>query len=192
MRTAIASVLAMAALSGCFYQNMSPATKLRDAVEANNEGARWGRMDIARERVSPAYMGEFIRRRYDWGQGIQMADVDILSIQMNDETEHAQVVVAFGWYSYDDMSLARTVVRQKWDSSGSGYVLMDEEVIDGDERLLEPPPEPEEDDEADSEEEVVEEDMRTPSDQAEPVRDDDWIDADDEEIAEPDTIARSI
>lgn len=167
MRIVTALVVAASFLSGCLYQNMSPATKLRDSVEAGNEGARWGRMDIAYERIAPEYMRDFARRHYDWGEGIQMADLDILRLEMAEDEDSATVLVAFGWYAYDTMHLHRTVVRQKWRRTSWGhYALFEEEVIDGSEQLLEPEEEDEED-----EEEVL-------------ADDEGWIDQDDEAVAE--------
>jgi hypothetical protein len=144
------------------FQNLSPATKLREAVQDGNEAARWGRMDIALEKVDRRYARQYALSHHDWGDGIQMADVDVESIQMAEDENVATVVVAFGWYDYDTMTLQRTVIRQKWSSvEAGGFVLTEEEIIDGNERLLEPPPEPEEDEEAasdESEEEVASED----------------------------------
>ncbi len=151
------SCLVPLALVGCLFQNMSPGTKLREAVQDGNEAARWSRMDIAMEKVAPAYAAEYARRHYDWGEGIQLADLDIVSMQMADDEKTATVVVSFRWYEYDTMTLQRTVVRQRWNSlSAGGFVLVEEVVVDGNERLLEPPPEPERE-EGDQEEEAQEE-----------------------------------
>ncbi|MBW2460414.1 MAG: hypothetical protein JRH11_02125 [Deltaproteobacteria bacterium] len=177
MRIVTALVVAASFLGGCLYQNMSPATKLRDSVEAGNEGARWGRMDIAYERIAPEYVRDYARRHYDWGDGIQMADLDILRLEMAEDEDSANVTVAFGWYDYDTMILHRTVVRQKWRSTGSGYfVLFEEEIIDGSDQLLEP----EEEDEEEEDEALAE------GDQDEDDEDDDegWVDQDDEAVAE--------
>ncbi|RLB49956.1 MAG: hypothetical protein DRJ42_19935, partial [Deltaproteobacteria bacterium] len=171
MRIVTALVVAASFLGGCLYQNMSPATKLRDSVEAGNEGARWGRMDIAYERIAPEYVRDYSRRHYDWGDGIQMADLDILRLEMAEDEDSATVTVAFGWYDYDTMNLHRTVVRQKWRSTGSGYfVLFEEEVIDGSDQLLEPEEEDEEEEEID--------------DEAMALDDEGWVDQDDEAVAE--------
>jgi len=206
MRDLILCSLAVALLGGCLYQNMSPATKLRDSVEAGNEGARWGRMDIAAERVAPEYARDYANRHYDWGDGIQLADLDILGLVMAEDEDSAKVTVAFSWYSYDDMSLQRTVVRQSWRSSGGSYILTDEEVIDGDDRLLEPDPDAEDDedeaeeedgDDADEEDELsAEEEELASEDDADSDGDDDdddeeWIDEDDREASEPPTLARA-
>jgi len=149
MRASSLSLLLPLALAGCLFQNLSPGTKLREAVQDGNEAARWGRLDIAMEKVAPGYVREYARRHHDWGSAIQMADVEILRMQMADDEKKATVVVAFGWYDYDTMTLERTVVRQKWNSlSAGGFVLAEEEVIDGNERLLEPPEDPEEEEAA--------------------------------------------
>ena len=186
----ITPILVALFLGGCMFQNMSPATKLREAVQDGNEAARWGRLDIAMEKVAPAYAREYSRRHHAWGDEIQMADVDILRMEMADDEKTATVVVAFGWYDYDTMTLERTVVRQKWNSlSAGGFVLVEENVIDGNDRLLEPPPEPEEDEgEADASDESEEELAAEPTEE----RDDEWIEEEGEpSTEEPRTLARA-
>jgi hypothetical protein len=94
-------------------------------------------MDIAMERVAPEYAREYALRHQEWGDSIQMADLDILRVAMAEDEDSATVTVAFSWYSYDDMTMQRTVVQQKWKSVTGGYfVMFEEEVIDGSEDLL--------------------------------------------------------
>lgn len=157
-RVSSAVLLALAVIaSGCLVQNISASERLRDAVVGLNDEARWSRMDLATQRVAPAYRSHWARSHHDWGRGIQIGDVELLDVRLVDEGDGALSVVAISWYRYDTMTLQRTVVRQTWKSAGREYVLMEEEVAEGDPRLLAPPPEPERAVEGDSGGEVPEE-----------------------------------
>lgn len=143
--------------TGCLMQNISASERLRDAVVGLNDEARWSRMDLATQRVAPAYRSDWARAHHDWGRGIQIGDVELLDVRLVDEGDSATSLVAVSWYRYDTMTLQRTVVRQTWKNAGREFVLMQEEVSEGDPRLLAPPPEPERAVEGDSGGEAPEE-----------------------------------
>ena len=58
---------------------------MRDAVIELNEGARWGRMDVASGYVSPPFRPQFQASHVRWGRDIQIADTEIIG--MNPETD---------------------------------------------------------------------------------------------------------
>ena len=64
----------MVGLYGCLIQNLSPETRMRDSVIELNEGARWGRMDVASGHVSPLFRTQFKLSHMRWGRDIQIAD----------------------------------------------------------------------------------------------------------------------
>lgn len=143
MRLQLLAACLVLGATGCLVHNIAPSERLRDAVVGLNDEARWSRLDLARERVAPAYRSAWVRSRHDWGRNIQIGDVELLDVRLAEDNETAVSVVAVSWYRYDTMTLRRTVLRQEWRSGGREYYLAGEEVADGDPELVAPPPEPE-------------------------------------------------
>jgi hypothetical protein len=125
-------------LSGCLLQNLSPETRMRDAVIELNEGARWGRMDVASGYVAPGFRPQFQASHVRWGRDIQIADTEILG--MNPETDEegtgAFSRVAVRWYDQSTMVLANTVIRQTWQKHKQTFLLTSESVESGHPGLL--------------------------------------------------------
>ncbi len=136
MRLHRLAALLLLGLSGCLIHNIAPSERLRDAVVGLNDEARWSRMDLASERVVPAYRAAWTRAHRGWGRDIQIGDVELLDVRLADDNETAVSVVAISWYRHDTMMLTRTVLRQEWQSAGNGFQLASEEVSDGDPGLL--------------------------------------------------------
>lgn len=136
MRLRCFLALLLVCLSSCIMQNMSPETRLRDAVVELNEETRWGRMDVARQRVSPAFRQQFVLSHARWGGDIQIADSDILGVNAGKDDGAAISRVAVRWYDQRTMLLSDTVLRQTWQSQKQSYILMSESVESGHPGLL--------------------------------------------------------
>ena len=146
-------LLAFVLASGCIFQNVGSEEKLRDAVMGYNDETRWNRMDLAQQRVVPTRRGEFRLRHHRWGREFQIADMDILDVQVSGEDqENAISIVQIRWYDQRTMLIADTIVAQEWERVTGGYILVDEQVRDGNPTLLEIPenlrPGPDAEDEA--------------------------------------------
>ena len=139
-------------LGGCLLANVSTAEKLREAVEGANSEARWGRLDLASQRVHPSYREAWASARRDWQEDVQIADSEVTSLRLDDEQDGAVSMVVVEWFRYDTMTLRKSTVRQTWDRVGGTFALKSEEVVDGDEELF---AEPEIDEEADESEETA-------------------------------------
>ena len=164
VRLAFVGVLVSLTLSGCMLQNTSKPERLRDAVQGLNEEARWGRVDLARQRVVPKYRGLFEASRSHWGGDVKIADVEVVGMKIHQSEPEEQALrekglseeeieelpdatsrVRYAWYDERDMVLRTTVIEQNWQHSMGNYYLIEEKVVDGTETLLEFP---EPDDEA--------------------------------------------
>ncbi|HSN84504.1 MAG TPA: hypothetical protein VLS88_18130 [Polyangiales bacterium] len=146
--------VALIGLSGCLMQNLSPETRMRDAVIELNEGARWGRMDVASGHVAPQFRPQFKLSHIHWGRDIQIADTEILG--MSPETDEEGVGafsrVAVRWYDESTMVLASTVIRQTWQKHKQTFLLTNESIESGHPGLLMIPEEqPSQPSESDSE-----------------------------------------
>ncbi|NNE17824.1 MAG: hypothetical protein HKN10_05025 [Myxococcales bacterium] len=145
---------ALIGLSGCLIQNLSPETRMRDSVIELNEGARWGRMDVASGHVAPTFQAQYKLSHMRWGRDIQIADTEILGMnpETDDEGQGAFSRVAVRWYDESTMVLADTVIRQTWQKHKQTFVLTNESIESGHPGLLvipqaqpqtQPAPEPE-------------------------------------------------
>jgi hypothetical protein len=125
------------ALTGCL-NNASPTKKLTDTVHDLNDEARWGRVADASQRVDPSYRRVFINNHKDWGRSIQIADAEVVNMQISEDGTQAAAFVQYSWYAMNTMTLHQSVVRQRWTAveGSSSYGLISESVIQGDPRLL--------------------------------------------------------
>jgi hypothetical protein len=125
-------------LSGCLIQNLSPETRMRDSVIELNEGARWGRMDVASGHVAPPFRPQFKLSHMRWGRDIQIADTEILGMNphTDEEGEGAFSRVAVRWYDESTMVLANTVIRQTWQKHKQTFLLTNESIESGHPGLL--------------------------------------------------------
>lgn len=132
-------VAAFSMLSGCMFTGASAQETLRDAVVGINDEIRWNRMDLAVQRVTPGYRGEFRATHHDWHREIEIADSEIVHVEMGAEREEAASIVTFRWYRYSSMTLEETTIRQHWEKVPGGYLLTEEMVVEGEDALLEIP-----------------------------------------------------
>jgi hypothetical protein len=125
-------------LCGCLMQNLSPETRMRDAVIELNESARWGRMDVASGHVAMPFQPQFKISHLRWGQDIQIADTEILGMspETDEDGEDAFSRVAVRWYDQSTMVLADTVIRQTWQKHKQTFLLTDESIESGHPGLL--------------------------------------------------------
>jgi hypothetical protein len=139
VRTIWTVCLALAPLSACLLANVGADKKVSDAVQSLNEQARWGRVNDAALLVQPDYRDAFIDRRRNWGNGVQLADIEVLNIQLASDSEHASATVSYSWYAMTDMTLHVTTLHQAWTSRKRGFALASETVTQGDPGLFSPP-----------------------------------------------------
>ena len=141
LRAAITAVafsigIGMSALSACFLANLGSDKKIGDAVENLNKQARWGRMNDAALMVLPEYRNTFLNQHRLWGTDIQLADSEIVNIQLASDAKNASAFVSYSWYAMTDMTLHETTLRQHWEAKNSSFALSAETVVRGDPGLL--------------------------------------------------------
>jgi hypothetical protein len=123
-------------LAGCFLENASSAKKLNDAVTEMNKATRWGQIGMAAQMVEPVYRQKFIANHSRWGELVQVADSEVVHVEIAPGDESAIAFVTYQWYEMEAMTLHESVVRQRWSRAGDGYALLSEVVIRGDGRLF--------------------------------------------------------
>ncbi|GAC1351554.1 MAG: hypothetical protein NVS3B20_03320 [Polyangiales bacterium] len=121
---------------GCLSA-MTPRGKLDDAVQEVNMAARFGRNDIASERVAVSGRAGYVKRHRLWGNDVRIVDMELSALEKSSQTE-AVVLVGFSWFRPNEGTLRATMVRQTWKTAdGTGpWFLVDEERASGDVGLL--------------------------------------------------------
>ena len=148
-------LLLVSLCTGCVFNNMSAEETLRDSVVGLNDECRWNRFDLAQQRVESAYRSQFRLRHHGWHRDFEIADSEIMGVEVGEGRERATSFVQVRWYDYATMILHDTTLKQIWKRGVNGYFLVSEEVTDGNERLLEIPESmlPDEDEEAEESDE---------------------------------------
>jgi hypothetical protein len=121
-------------------QNEGPAKRLTDTLVTMNKATRWGQLGQAERMVEPVYRVRFIQTHAHWGQIIQVADSDIVHMEMTPDHETAVAMITYDWYLLSAMTLHTTVVQQRWAQVNETFMLASESVVQGDARLLAPVP----------------------------------------------------
>ena len=119
-------------------QNEGPAKKLTDTLQNMNKATRWGQLNEAGRLVEPVYRTRFLQTHAHWGQIIQVADSEVVHMEMTPDSETAVAIVSYDWYLLSAMTLHSTVIQQRWAHVNEGFLLASETVVQGDARLLAP------------------------------------------------------
>ena len=110
---------------------MSPLQRMQDAANDLTTATRFGRMDMALERVSHASRDEFVRKHAAWGSTIRIADCDLSGLRFLDK-EHAAVTLTISWQRIEESDLRGTQISQKWKDHRGRWLLESEERVAGD------------------------------------------------------------
>jgi hypothetical protein len=133
MRAAIALVPLVAALFGC---PTPPTAMARAQVAAQefNVDSRFGRSELALDRVAGSARDEFAMQHRGWGTSVRIAEVEVSGLRPRGERD-ADVIVRVAWYRPNEQELRTTTLKQNWCDQG-GWKLVGEQRLDGDIGLL--------------------------------------------------------
>ncbi len=140
MRFVFAVTLSLVAL-GCPLGGQSKPARAQEAALELNLNARFGRMELAAERVAPKARDAFFDKRKGWGSAIRVADYDMTGLRMQGEDD-CETVVRVAWYHASENELRTTTLKQKWHDFKGDWKLTEETRIDGDLGLLGEPKAP--------------------------------------------------
>ncbi|MDB4934326.1 MAG: hypothetical protein JWP87_1298 [Labilithrix sp.] len=125
---------------GCGLAGQSKPARAQEAALELNLNARFGRMEMAAEHISPKARDQFFERRRAWGGAVRVADYDLTGLKITGEDD-AESYVKIAWYRANEGDLRVTTLKQKWHSDAKGdWKLTEEQRIDGDLGLLGEPP----------------------------------------------------
>ncbi|MDB4976954.1 MAG: hypothetical protein JWN48_5295 [Myxococcaceae bacterium] len=130
-------VLALSGLtSGCTLTQLTPTARLSESVNQLNDMSRWGQIDMAVQTVSPKYKTEFRTRRREWGEGISIAEVELIYQQLAPDKESGVSEIALSWTEANGVMLRRSVITQRWASERGSFHLVGEVIKKGDPALF--------------------------------------------------------
>lgn len=133
MRILFAKALAALAFVGCSALP-NPMARAQEAAQDFNADTRYGRNEIAVERVAPTARDAFLSHHHAWGSTVQIADLELEGLHRKSDHD-AEVTVRVGWYRPNEQDLRSTTLKQTWHDQ-NGWKLTGEERIEGDVGLL--------------------------------------------------------
>jgi hypothetical protein len=135
----IAFAASLLGLVGCIVPPSS-SQRLTEAALDMNTATRFGRMDVALERVGAQARPEFVTRHAAWGTRLKVVDVEFGGFDMK-KGDEAEVYLEVLWLLPDDTTVRSTRLAQRWVDQRGHWELVGEERKEGDSGLLgEPPP----------------------------------------------------
>jgi hypothetical protein len=138
MRAIAIGLVSSLVLFGCGHQ--SGAARAQEAASELNVNMRFGRMELAAERVAPDAREAFLARRKAWGSNVRVADYELAGFAMKGDAD-AEMLVKVAWYRVDQGDLRTTTLKQKWHDFKGEWRLVHETRADGDVGLMgEPSP----------------------------------------------------
>jgi hypothetical protein len=122
-------------LCACPVMQQSPAARAQEAATEMNLNAKFGRMELAAERVAPKAKDTFFERHKGWGGKVRVADYELQGMRMKSD-DTAEIMVRVAWFRIDEGDLRTTTLKQKWHDMKGDWKLVEESRIDGDVGLL--------------------------------------------------------
>jgi hypothetical protein len=139
MRHALFALALPLVLCACPLGHQAPPVRAQEAASDMNMNARFGRMELAAEAVSPKAHDAFLEHRKDWGGKIRIADYELQGLKMKGD-EDADIFVRIAWFRVNEGDLRVTTIHQKWHDYRGDWKLVDELRLDGDVGVLGEPP----------------------------------------------------
>jgi hypothetical protein len=134
LRLTLSAACFAVVLFGC-GSALTPTQRVQDASHELSSAIRFGRMDLATERVSKDGREQFAKRHAQWGTGIRILDCEVVGLSLRDK-EHADVSIVVGWQRITESEMRSTQIAQKWKDQRGTWVLETEERTGGDVGLL--------------------------------------------------------
>ncbi len=129
-----ALVLGVSVFAGCVNPPSGGERLISDANQVVT-AARFGRMDLVLACVKPELRTGFAASHAEWGSKIRILDMEYGGATPLDEKK-AIVAVNVAWSRLDETIVRSTALRQTWEFGEDRWMIIGEEVADGDPKLL--------------------------------------------------------
>lgn len=124
--------------AGCI-KPQSNGEKLLNAAHEVVTAARFGRMDVVLARVRPDARERFASDHAEWGTKVRILDIEYGGATPFEEKK-ALVLMGVAWTRPDETIVRSTTLKQTWEFVETDWVIISEEVTEGDTKLLTQPP----------------------------------------------------
>jgi hypothetical protein len=111
-----------------------PLASAQEAAQELNLDARFGRTEVAMDKVAPPARDAFAAHHRAWGTGVRVADVELAGMHAHSEHD-VEILIRVAWYRPDEQELHLTTLKQGWNDK-NGWQLTSETRIDGDVGLI--------------------------------------------------------
>lgn len=128
-RRAAFGLLALLLCAACGAEG--PKDKLRHAAFLFNDGLRWGRYQEVLPRVDPEARDHFMEVHAEWGDKVQISDVEPVQYVFSEDGDRADVTVQFTWYRIDELVVRTTRTTQHWEQRDGEWIMIGEEHVAG-------------------------------------------------------------
>src|SRR5262245_39923819 len=103
MRIYCLGTLLVGGMAACIG-NLTSVQRAQDAANDFRTATRFGRMDVALERVSQEEREQFLRRHAAWGTSVRIVDCEILGVRLI-RKDHAEVMTSVSWHRVDESKM---------------------------------------------------------------------------------------
>jgi hypothetical protein len=124
-------VLLAAALLSAACGAEGPQDKLRHSAFLFNDGLRWGRYQEVLPRIAPEAREHFMELHAEWGDKIQISDIEPVQYVFSEDGKRADVTVQFTWYRVDELVVRSTRTVQRWEQRDGEWTMIGEEHVAG-------------------------------------------------------------
>jgi hypothetical protein len=131
------AALALLGLASCATPTRGQA--LQEAAFEMNTNTRYGRADTAISRVADASRERFLKLHKRWHTDLRIVDVDLAGLTFRPDGD-ADVFVSYSWQPVTISELRSSVIHQVWHSERGNWLLVSEDLGQGDPGLLGEPP----------------------------------------------------
>ena len=100
-----------------------------------NVNSRFGRTEIAAEKVAPKGREDYFEHRRGWGGKVRIADTELAGLKMLGDDD-AEVSVRVAWYAMNEGELRVTLLKQTWHDFKGDWKFVSEVRADGDVGLI--------------------------------------------------------
>lgn len=142
-------VLTALEIAGCLApRRVEP---LGDAVRLFNDAVRWERFEMAATRVTPTKRDDFLDERDRLSEDLRISGYEVVRVRRDKTGRRAKVHLKYTWHLDSRGVVHTTHTVQRWERSGSSWILLAEDLLRGepmpgvadpDEPLDEPEDEP--------------------------------------------------
>lgn len=133
-RVALCAAVGSLLLHACAAP-LTPGQKAREAAQEYAVQIRFGRMDMAAERVGQSYRERFTQQHGTWGSGVRILDCELAGLSLRNR-DHADTLLNIGWQRIDDTDVRSTQIIQHWQDEKGNWTLVGEDRNAGDVGLL--------------------------------------------------------